>query len=158
MGLCIEHVSMTVYVWLAINDFVIGLFCLGVFVVPLVILMRVEEGSITVRDTSFRDLTIKIVFWTVIAIASTMATTGIMFVFSHSMDALIRIDSVINSVCVVMTYQTSNILHRCDGRRAEVIEVQLQSVVVANGQNETKKEREVAGGQIEEEEKEEEEK
>merc|ERR1712228_674571 len=83
--------------------------------------------------------TIKIVFWTVIAIASTMATTGIMFVFSHSMDALIRIDSVINSVCVVMTYQTSNILHRCDGRRAEVIEVQLQSVVVANGQNETKK-------------------
>merc|ERR1719361_1863218 len=156
---------MTIYVWLAINDFVI--------VVPLVKLIRVEANCVLVKDTAFRDLTIKIVFWTVIAIASTMATTGIMFVFSHSMDALIRMDSVIISVCVVMTYQTSNILHRCDGRRAEVIEVQLQSVVVANGQNEqvtkshtepwtetsteTKKERAVAGGQVEEEEKDEEE-
>merc|ERR1711997_1408783 len=133
-----------------------------VFVVPLVKLIRVEADCVLVKDTAFRDLTIKIVFWTVIAIASTMTTTGIMFVFSHSMDALIRIDSVINSVCVVMTYQTSKILHRCD-RRAEVIEVQLQSVVAANGQNEqatkshtepwtetsteTKKERGVAGGQ-----------
>merc|ERR1712087_195111 len=168
-GVCIEHVSMTIYVWLAINDFVIGTFCLAVFVVPLVKLIRVEANCVLVKDTAFRDLTIKIVFWTVIAIASTMTTTGIMFVFSHSMDALIRMDSVINSVCVVMTYQTSNILHRCDGRRAEVIEVQLQSVVVANGQNEpvtetqtelsteTRKEKGVAGGQIEEEEKEEEE-
>merc|ERR1712083_773485 len=175
-GVCIEHVSMTIYVWLAINDFVIGSFCLAVFVVPLIKLIRVEADCVLVKDTAFRDLTIKIVFWTVIVIASTMTTTGIMFVFSHSMDALIRMDSVINSVCVVMTYQTSKILHRCD-RRAEVIEVQLQSVVVANRQNEaneqatkshtepwtetsteTKKERRVAGGQIEEEEKEEEEK
>merc|ERR1711997_417509 len=107
-----------------------------VFVVPLVKLIRVEADCVLVKDTAFRDLTIKIVFWTVIAIASTMTTTGIMFIFSHSMDSLIRIDSVINSVCVVMTYQTSNILHRCDRRRTEVIEVQLQSVVVANRQNE----------------------
>merc|ERR1711997_1051765 len=133
-----------------------------VFVVPLVKLIRVEADCVLVKDTAFRDLTIKIVFWTVIAIASTMTTTGVMFVFSHSMDALIRIDSAINSVCVVMTYQTSKILHICD-RRREVTEVQLQSCVAPIGQNEqatkshtepwtetsteTKKERGVAGGQ-----------
>merc|ERR1711997_562267 len=134
-----------------------------VFVVPLVKLIRVEADCVLVKDTAFRDLTIKIVFWTVVAIASTMATTGIMFVFSHSMDALIRIDSVINSVCVVMTYQTSKILHICDRRRAEVNEVQLQSCVAPIGQNEqateqqievsevTKKEGGGAGGKAEEE-------
>merc|ERR1711997_1004927 len=119
-----------------------------VFVVPLVKLIRVEADCVLVKDTAFRDLTIKIVFWTVIAIASTMATTGIMFVFSHSMDALIRIDSVINSVCVVMTYQTSKILHRCDRRRAEVIEVQLQSVVVANGQDEPATEQQIEVSEV----------
>merc|ERR1712228_592456 len=98
--------------------------------------------------TSFRDLTIKIVFWTVIAIASTMATTGIMFVFSHSMDALIRIDSVINSVCVVMTYQTSKILHICDRRGAEVSEVQLQSCAAPIGQNEQATEQQIEVSEV----------
>ena len=65
---------MVVYMWLAINDFVIGIFCLTVFVVPLLKLMRIEKEAM-VKDFAFRDLIIKIVFWTLIAIISTMVTT-----------------------------------------------------------------------------------
>ena len=54
-GVCLEQVSMTIYIWIAINDFVLGIFCLLVFVLPLLTLIKVEEAAM-VLDSQFRDV------------------------------------------------------------------------------------------------------
>ena len=45
-GVCLQQVSMTIYIWMAINDFVIGIFCSVIFALPLLKLMKVEKAAI----------------------------------------------------------------------------------------------------------------
>merc|ERR1712228_412559 len=104
---CHEHIPRVIHIWWVINDIFIGGFCLTAFVMPLLALIKMERAAL-VQESRFLPIVIKTVLLTSLALVSTIIITVLAMIYIHVGDALFEIDSVINSLCVVMLFVQCN--------------------------------------------------
>eukprot|EP01083_Nonionella_stella_P142963 443367_1 len=110
MGDCPLHV----YIWFAMNDFVIGIYCVLAFIMPLRKYVWLEESEMDNSNTDIkqvqtqhaelRSLAIRIMLYSSVALVSTMIITAIASVVSESSGVLFAIDSTINALCVTLQF------------------------------------------------------
>eukprot|EP01084_Bolivina_argentea_P067694 123230_1 len=113
-------ISLPVYIWFAMNDFVIGMYCLLAFVLPLRKYVWLEHqekmenrtngdngGSPTpnASDSELQELTTRIMIFSGIALISTIAVSVISSVVNASGAVLFPIDATVNALCVVLQFK-----------------------------------------------------
>eukprot|EP01083_Nonionella_stella_P074025 200582_1 len=115
------NVSLSVYIWFAMNDFVIGIYYLLSFLLPLrkyIWLEAQQENPTTLQvktndtrtaqsaaNTPLQDLAKRIMIFSGIALVSTMTFTVIAAMIQASGALLFPIDSLVNAVCVVLQFK-----------------------------------------------------
>eukprot|EP00483_Globobulimina_turgida_P001937 UN01939 len=116
----LTEVSLSVYIWFAMNDFVIGCYCLFAFIVPLrkYVLLEGDGEEYTVtkdaeiqktnNNSELKTLITRIMIYSSIALVSTMITTVVSSIVHESAGPLFGIDSVINAVCVIFQFSASD--------------------------------------------------
>ena len=89
----IIHVTLSLYIWFAMNDFVIGLYCLFAFILPLrkyIKLanksnsMHIDVNNNKINDPNLRSIATRIMVYSSIALISTMTVTVITAVIKES--------------------------------------------------------------------------
>eukprot|EP01083_Nonionella_stella_P033010 90370_1 len=97
-------VPLYLYIWFAMNDFVIGLYCLLAFVLPLRKYVWLEQQQKQQKSTDLRCITLRIMVYSSIALFSTMMFTVIASAVNESGGVMFAIDSTINALCVVFQF------------------------------------------------------
>eukprot|EP01083_Nonionella_stella_P033009 90369_1 len=98
------NVPLRIYIWFAMNDFVIGLYCLLAFVLPLRKYVWLEQQQKQQKSTDLRCITLRIMVYSSIALFSTMMFTVIASAVNESGGVMFAIDSTINALCVVFQF------------------------------------------------------
>lgn len=97
---CIElNISIICFIWLGISDFVIGLYCLFAFVLPLRKYIKLEQKTNGPNDLAV--LARKILIFSGLMLISTMVITTLAAIFNSIASFVYIVDWCINSICIV---------------------------------------------------------
>eukprot|EP01083_Nonionella_stella_P003670 10572_1 len=97
------EVSLSVYLWFAINDFVIGTYCLLAFILPLKKYVWLEQQS-PAFDSELQHLANRIMIFSGIALVSTMVFIVASSILSDP-GLFVVIDATINALCAVLQFK-----------------------------------------------------
>eukprot|EP01083_Nonionella_stella_P074026 200586_1 len=119
------YIPLHVYIWFAMNDFVIGTYCLLAFIVPLKKYIWLEAQQDNLPDvrknaspearpkhssSELHDLAKRIMTFSGIALVSTMTVTVMASIVPKSGAVLFPLDSLINAICVVLQFKGHRIM------------------------------------------------
>eukprot|EP01083_Nonionella_stella_P176887 620216_1 len=96
-------VSLSVYLWFAINDFVIGTYCLLAFILPLKKYVWLEQQS-PAFDSELQHLANRIMIFSGIALVSTMVFIVASSILSDP-GLFVVIDATVNALCAVLQFK-----------------------------------------------------
>eukprot|EP01083_Nonionella_stella_P312702 1119407_1 len=101
-------ISLPVYIWFAMNDFVIGMYCLLAFILPLrkYVWLEKQDTSPNTSDPELQRLAHRIMIFSGIALVSTMAFVVISSILQLPA-VFMMIDSTINAFCVMLQFKHS---------------------------------------------------
>eukprot|EP01084_Bolivina_argentea_P058170 106223_1 len=115
-----SHISKSLFIWFGINDFIIGLYCLFVFIMPLrkyIALEDTETNNTTTHNknqSELKPLVTKIMIFSSIALISTMIVTLISAIANEAGGILFGLDGTINSICVTFQFAVTKFQwHKC---------------------------------------------
>ena len=104
---CIEiNINPIIFMWLGFSDFVIGTYCLFVFVLPLRKYIKLERT--TSNSNELATIAKKITIFSSLMLITSMMATIISAIASYTASFVYTIDLTVNAVCIVYQFGTTD--------------------------------------------------